>query len=250
MVATWNRVVLTFDVDWCPDFVIDAVAARLRAAKVSSTWFVTHQSDGVARLRAQPDLFELGIHPNFLPGSTHGETPEQVLTHISAIVPGARSLRSHGLVQSGLLLELILRRTDVSVISNEFLPFLRGVVPVLYERGGRRVLKVPVVWADDYEMGRPQPSWNIDRVVGFEGLKVLLFHPLNVYVNAATAGVYEQLRGTGKSIRELTPEDLAPRIFDGAGAATLLDELLSSDAVRSHALRLCDVQDIHVASEQ
>ena len=90
---------ITLDIDWAPDHVIDRIAAQLIDARVRATWFVTHQSPAIDRLRARPDLFELGIHPNFLNQSTHGETPAEVLAHCMALVPDARSMRTHSLVQ-------------------------------------------------------------------------------------------------------------------------------------------------------
>jgi hypothetical protein len=76
---TPQRVLLTLDIDWAPDAAIDFVAEILVSRGVKATWFVTHDSPGVRRLRARPDLFELGIHPNFLPGSSHGRSGEGAL---------------------------------------------------------------------------------------------------------------------------------------------------------------------------
>ncbi len=70
-----SRAAITLDVDWAPDFMIDAAAQALVDREVKATWFVTHASPAVERLREHPDLFELGIHPNFLAGSSHGATP-------------------------------------------------------------------------------------------------------------------------------------------------------------------------------
>src|SRR4028119_935918 len=103
MAATSNdaqpRVAITLDVDWAPDFVIDSVAETLRRARVKCTWFVTHPSPAVDRLRRHPELFELGVHPNFLPGSTQGATAADVLNYCRRLVPDARSMRTHSLVQ-------------------------------------------------------------------------------------------------------------------------------------------------------
>jgi peptidoglycan/xylan/chitin deacetylase (PgdA/CDA1 family) len=68
-----NRVCVTLDVDWASDAMIDQTARILLEHEVPATWFITHASAAVDRLRDHPELFELGIHPNFLPGSTHGE---------------------------------------------------------------------------------------------------------------------------------------------------------------------------------
>lgn len=40
--VTEQSTVITLDIDWAPDFVIDAVAEQLVQAGVWATWFVTH----------------------------------------------------------------------------------------------------------------------------------------------------------------------------------------------------------------
>lgn len=98
--APTNDFILTLDIDWAPDFVIEQVARIMIENKVKATWFVTHESEAIERLRENDDLFELGIHPNMLSGSTHGKTEDEVLTHVKKIVPGAISMRTHGLYQT------------------------------------------------------------------------------------------------------------------------------------------------------
>src|SRR4051794_10356042 len=97
--------VVTLDVDWAPDFMIDAAAAALVQHGVRATWFVTHASPAIDRLGERPDLFELGIHPNFREGTTHGDDP---IAHLLEIVPGARCARTHSLLQSTPLLERLM----------------------------------------------------------------------------------------------------------------------------------------------
>lgn len=91
---------LTLDIDWAPDCTIEWIARTLVARQVRATWFVTHLSPAVERLRDHPDLFQLGIHPNFLAGSSHGDTTDAVLGHCMGLVPEALTMRSHALVQS------------------------------------------------------------------------------------------------------------------------------------------------------
>jgi hypothetical protein len=67
-----NDVVLTIDTDWAPDCTIDFMAEQLIARQVRATWFVTHMSPAIARLKQYPKLFELGIHPNFSPARRMG----------------------------------------------------------------------------------------------------------------------------------------------------------------------------------
>ena len=47
MVDTNNDYILTIDLDWAPDWMIEYVANELIRAQVKATWFVTHASHAV-----------------------------------------------------------------------------------------------------------------------------------------------------------------------------------------------------------
>ena len=206
-----TRVVLTLDVDWAPDWMVDSVAARLVGADAPATWFATHASPALERLRERPDLFELGIHPNFRPGSSHGETPAAVLEHVMALVPEAVSSRAHGVVQSGELLHELVRRTPVRIDSTTFLPDLPDAPIVIQRTPHGDLVRVPFTWSDDYEPLRTTPDWGWERALAEPGLKVVLFHPSRV----------------------CAPEP---------GPAGALDDLLERIAAGLPALRLCDLE--------
>lgn len=55
---------LTFDIDWACDGVLADTIDLVEEADVCATWFVTHDTPLLKRLRENPK-FELGIHPNF-----------------------------------------------------------------------------------------------------------------------------------------------------------------------------------------
>ena len=71
--------IITVDIDWAPDFVMDELLETLISAAVKSTWFITHRSPLLEKLREQKSLVELGIHPNFLPQSTQGKSTDEVI---------------------------------------------------------------------------------------------------------------------------------------------------------------------------
>ena len=106
--------VITIDVDWGPDYMIERMADALIERNVRATWLVTHGSSAIDALRGCPDLFELGIPPNFQPGSSHGSIPEEVADHCMSLVPSARCVRTHGLVQSTRLLHELGRRESLA----------------------------------------------------------------------------------------------------------------------------------------
>jgi hypothetical protein len=219
-----GRAAITLDTDWAPDFMIDAAATALADRGVRATWFVTHSSPAIERLREHPELFELGMHPNFLPGSSHGATPAEVVAHCAALVPEARAVRTHCLLQSTPLHDELLRGSAVEVDVSLFLPGARNVEPVVQWSPAGRLLRVPYVWQDNMEMYGPEPQWEMDAVLDAPGLRVFDFHPAHVWLNSASFEPYEQLKAS-RPLGELGERDAVPFRNSGPGAMTAFLDL-------------------------
>jgi hypothetical protein len=107
---TWqNKAFLTIDVEWSCDSVLRDSIDLVEDEEVPTTWFVTHNTHLLDRLRSNP-LFELGIHPNFNPlldGETgRADSAIDIVDRLMQVVPGARSVRSHSLTSSSRLQEV------------------------------------------------------------------------------------------------------------------------------------------------
>jgi len=238
---TWNNLVITIDVDWAPDFIIDQVAQLLTSYGVKSTWFVTHESYAIDRLRERPELFELGIHPNFLPGSSHGETPDDVLTKMMEIVPDAVSSRSHAVMHSGRILSGIMKHTNVKIDSTFFLPELEGIQPVIHEMDNGWVMKAPFFWADDYEMGKANPDWNIDRFYTMNGLKILMFHPIHLFLNSPAIQFYNDFRVKQLNSNIKMESEFSRYKHEGTGAMNSFLSVLSQLENKEDSIQLKDL---------
>ncbi len=97
---------ITFDIDWAPDFAIEMCANICQDNGVGATFFATHASPILASIASRPG-FEIGIHPNFLENSSHGRLPTDVMAFCMDIVPDAKCMRTHSLVQSSPILGMI-----------------------------------------------------------------------------------------------------------------------------------------------
>lgn len=233
---------LTFDVDWAPDFILDDIAERLERRGLRSTWFVTHASPAIDRLRRRPDLFELGIHPNFLPGSSHGNTASTVLRHCMEIVPEARAIRTHCLVQSTPLIDQMLLETPVAVDVSLFLPRARHVEALTYHWRGRQLVRLPYVWEDDYEMECPEPMWDVAPLLrSAAGVCVLDFHPIHVYLNGPSTDAYRRLKALGRPMQDLTRAETERFVVAGDGPGRALDRLLDAMSAWAGSNRLSDL---------
>jgi hypothetical protein len=237
-----SDVVITLDTDWAPDLVIDFVAERLVRHGVRATWFVTHLSPAIERLRQHPELFELGIHPNFDPPSTHGDTPARILRHCMGLVPDAISLRTHGLVQSTVLLDQVLAETPIKVDVSLYLPHVPGLCPVEYWRRKRPLLRVPYFWEDDLEMERAAPCWDVRRLLSLgEGLKVFDFHPFHVYLNSADIRPYRALKERVPRLPEATAAEIEEHVHSGEGTRTSFMDLVEHLAATAQSSCIRDI---------
>jgi hypothetical protein len=220
---------LTFDIDWAPDWTILECAAICERHGVPATFFVTHASAALDVLRRK-SLFELGIHPNFLPGSTHGGSHEEVLDHCMALVPEARAMRTHALVQSSPILSLVVERHPrIEVDVSLFLPRHPDLQPVELplKRGGGPFLRLPFYWEDDVEAARPCPDWAGEPPPS-RGLRIFDFHPALICLNAASNAPYLDLKAAlrGRNLQEATREEFALHAHAGQGAGSFLERLI------------------------
>lgn len=193
--GTPGTVAITFDVDWAPEWTIDLCDRICRTAMVPATFFVTSHHDILSDLKNRSDMTELGIHPNFLPASSHGSSPEQVMDSCMNIVPGAVSMRTHSLVQSSSLMAMIADRFEIRTDVSLLLPFhdnLRGT-HMYFGKSLRRIVRLPYFWGDDIAALWPGWSWETSRCDG-AGLQIYDFHPIHIALNTDSPVRYSRLK--------------------------------------------------------
>lgn len=214
---------LTFDIDWASDEVLLDTIEILERADVSATWFVTHATPLLGRLRSNPK-FELGVHPNFnflLNGDfRNGKNVEEILDRLLELVPEAKSIRSHSMTQNSRLMQLFVDR-GLAYDCNHFVPEQSGIAlkPWILWNG---LIKVPHFWEDDavciYEKNRP-----IDHLLKLDGLKVFAFHPIHVFLNTERLERYENTRSYHSDMNELIKYR-----FEGWGTRSALLQILEA----------------------
>jgi hypothetical protein len=193
--ASWEgRLFLTIDLDWALDEAIALTLKLIEAAGVAATVFVTHSTPLLHRMRANPNI-ELGIHPNFngLLDGTAGSmrTAAEILRDCLALVPEAKSVRSHSMTQSSRLLDLFLQ-AGLTHDCNHFIPAHTGIALKPY-RHWNGLIRVPYFWEDDVDLAYGAGP-GIDVAVSLQGLKVFDFHPIHVALNSTSLAQYEASR--------------------------------------------------------
>lgn len=224
--AAPSTIVLTFDIDWAPDWMIHDLADMLAKAGVRGTFFATHDSPAIRQLQGEVG-FEVGVHPNFLPGSSHGGTPDAVMQTVLDWFPEARAARTHSLAQSEPLLGLM-ARSGIAVDCSIHLPQADHVAPhaLRLEPGGPQLIRIPHVFQDNMYMMAGQPWEDAADWLLTPGLKVLNFHPVHVALNAGDVSAYGALRRKGP-LMELKRRDMPPTDRDAPGARRFLAGILA-----------------------
>ena len=223
--ADWSaEPYLSIDIDWAHDDVLADTIDLVELYRVPATWFVTHDTPLLARLRSHP-AFELGIHPNFnclLSGDGHaGRDATEVLDRLMAIVPEARSVRSHSTTQNSTLLDLFTRR-GLTHECNTFIPVQAGMALKPWCLW-TDLTRVPYFWEDDVAClyGPKSDDWPISRLVGLPGIKVFDFHPVHIFLNTEHMDRYEKTRAWHRA-----PQELRDHRYEGEGSRTRFLELL------------------------
>lgn len=215
---------LTLDIDWSADEVILDAIELVEKCDVQATWFVTHETKVLERLRRNPK-FELGIHPNFnflLQGDPrNGRNAEDVVDRLLNLVPEARSVRSHSTTQNSGLLDLFVRR-GLTHECNSFIPAQAGIELRPWKLWSG-LTRVPYSWEDDVAcLFGPEDDVTPRQLAASRGLKVFDFHPIHLFLNTESLQRYERTRPLHR-----TPTDLLEHRFDGYGARSRLLECLS-----------------------
>ena len=234
---------LTLDQEWASEDCLEDVLSRLEAWDCPATVFVTHSSAALSGHAAANRRLHLGLHPNFLPGSTHGGSEEEVLEHCFSLVPGADSFRSHAFYENTPLLRRLKAR-GIRYDSNLCLYLQTGLVPLAHCTG---LIRFPVFWEDDVHFGRDGASWELRDYLDLfraPGIKVLNFHPMNISLNVPSDSFYRKIKaGLDEKWRSVSAPDLASLAWEGPGTRTFLEQIL--DLIREEKLVLLNLRELH-----
>ncbi len=204
--SSWQKkYFITLDIDWAVDEVIRFTANLLNNNNIKATWFATHETPILNELRNNP-LFELGIHPNFnkiLNGNfENGKNINEIFELMLKIVPEAKSFRSHSLTQNTPIINTA-ANNGIQYDLNTFIPITSGIRVEPFKHTSA-IFQLPHIWEDDVHYIN---SWNYQNILNtiknYEGLKILDFHPIHIFLNTEKEERYLNSRSLHKIPQEL-----------------------------------------------
>lgn len=189
----------TSDIDWAPEEVIADTIELFNKYNVKCTLFCTHQSSVIDSIR-KDENFELGIHPNFLPLMNHQKgTIQEAIEKVLEIVPQAKGVRSHSMVQSTPLFQ-IFKDYGLKYEANTNLPYKSEIEPYRLWNG---LVKVMHNFEDDihFMYGYPFDDTKISNYGN--KLNVFCIHPIHIFLNTDAEITYNQAKIHYQNPKEL-----------------------------------------------
>jgi hypothetical protein len=185
----------TLDIDWASEEKIEYTLDLFETCDVRVTPFVTHESKVLAE-RFSKKRNEVGLHPNFLPGSPHGSSYEEVVSSIRRLWPEAIFYRSHAFFDNSHTARLF-AKNGFKFDSNLCLFLQDGVFPLKHSSG---LLRFPVGWEDDVHLyyGLNFDIGSIQDFLSSPGLKIFNIHPMHVYANTPSESFRLELKAQEK----------------------------------------------------
>lgn len=228
---------ITIDTDWASQELIAYTAGIFSEHNAKSTWFITNRNPAVLELLRQKELFDVGIHPNFFPGSTQGNTVKEVMDYLLDIAPEAQAMRTHALYQSSHMFRLIIEKySQIKADVSLFIPYgenLTGHRLYLSPQGLQRsIYRMPYIWEDDFEIFAPHPNFEFE-ISNFskDGLKIFNFHPIHIALNSNSWDNYMNLKKS-YDVSTVDLEDVFKfRNSNGLGAEDFLRGMLSNKTI-------------------
>lgn len=178
---------LTLDIDWAPEAVIEDCLELLDGSGLRCTIFATHPSAALARCDRK--RFEIGIHPNFNPLLFEGAGGgvDKVLDDILTLFPEAKGVRSHSMTQNTPLLDRF-KAKGMIYEANHFLPYWEQIKPYRLWNG---LLRIPYNWEDDIHFVYQKSFDRSGLDLSGGAFNVLDFHPVHIYLNTENEARYQ-----------------------------------------------------------
>lgn len=189
---------LTLDTDWASDYAIAYTLELICRYGIKPTVFATNESQ-VLRQYIADDKIEIGLHPNFLPGSTHGDNYIDVIDHLVSLYPEAKTYRSHAYFDNWHISAEMFKR-GIKYDANLCLYLQEGLTPLQHATG---LLRFPTFWEDGvffFHKNEQQLTGSIKKKIYTPGLKVFAFHPTTIFFNFNNIEAYNKLKHTPRTI--------------------------------------------------
>ncbi len=224
----WDRepvFCFTSDIDWASEPALERFLEAFAVPGLKLTTFVTHESPLIEQAWRQGRL-QRGIHPNFLSGSSHGDSFREVIETCMRFAPEADIFRSHRLFDVTDITHMLRDTFGFKMVSNLGTVLYRNIRPILHESG---LVHVPIFFEDGTHLYN-RLSLEFDDLrehFASPGIKIISVHPMNYVINTPEIAYMRNIKDTlsREAYNQMTHEEIDRRRHRGIGISNLVDEI-------------------------
>jgi len=167
----------TIDLDWASECAIEKTVSFFMARGIVPTVFVTHDSEIVKEYCKKDDI---GIHPNFIQPSSHGNNIDEIIDYCLKLVPDTCFFRCHRWFSSNDIYDRLCEKGfkyESNICTN------MDVVSPFEQRSG--MISFPTFFEDGayvfhgYDLNFNSVKDKFKR----NGLKIINIHPMHFALN-------------------------------------------------------------------
>ena len=239
-----SSVCLTMDVDWASEYAVEQALAIFEKRDLPVTVFVTHKSKAIERALTEGRI-KCGIHPNFMPGSSQGNTYQEVANFCFELLPGARLFRAHRYYDGNDPMEVLVHH-GIKCESN--ICTLMDILPPFLHRS--QTVSFPIFWED----GAYLYNYPGDVMEGYNafwkrfdrpGLKVINIHPMHLMLNTPYFSYTREIKDriSREEWNHLDENRISRLRYNGEGITQFIEKML--DDIQRTQTRTAYLEDVY-----
>lgn len=182
----------TSDIDWASEDVLQEYFSIINPLNIKPTLFVTNQSE-VIESNFSIGKIERGIHPNFMNGSSHGNSFKEIVETCIKFAPEAYGFRSHRAFEVTDVTHLLKNEYGYKYVSHQITILQPHIRPILHESG---LINFPVFFEDGTHLYN-QLDFDFRNYLDLfrlPGIKIISFHPMNFVFNSPSLSFMRSIK--------------------------------------------------------
>ncbi len=208
----------TTDLDWAPEKAIEQMLDFFKEYEICPTVFVTHESEIIKKNGRK---INLGIHPNFVQPSSHGNSITNIIDYCQNLVPDTKVFRCHRWYASNDIYEELWKRGfryESNICTN-----MDIVKPFIHRS---QMLSFPVFFEDGafIQHGYTMDYKEIENKFRLSGIKVINIHPMHFVLNTPYFKYTREIKDrlSRDEWNKMTEETLNSLSFKGKGIREII----------------------------
>ena len=237
-------VCLTMDIDWASEYAIEQALTILKKRGLPVTVFVTHKS-AVIDAALSAGKIKCGIHPNFMPGSSQGNTYQEIVDFCFDLLPNARLFRAHRYYDGNDPMEVLTRH---GIVCESNICTLMDILPPFLHRS--QTVSFPIFWEDGaylfYYGGEVMHGYDAFwRRFKKPGLKVINMHPMHLMLNTPYFSYTREIKDrlSREEWNHLDQDQIAKLRYGGEGITTFIEKML--DDIKNAQVKTEYLEDVY-----